>query len=394
MAYISYPIESNPFTILAAAYKYIQDRSPAWQPHDGNLDTWILQAMATEASDLRIMASDVPDAIFRYFGATILGIPPQDATVAVTYSTWEAIDQLGHLIPGGTLVGIRDSGGILRGFRTLNDVTIIPGLTTTDEGEVVLIAEEAGLASNGLGGLGVEVEGIDPLDFVETITLTEPTSGGQDAETVDEYTQRLVEYMRGLSTRPILPEDYARLARNQPGIFRAVALDGYNPADDTYFNDKMITLAGIDEFGLDLPEETKDDLDDFLQSQREINFVVNIIDPSRTTINVTFTAKANERYSTTAVESEAIANVISYLNPATWGRDPNVAGAGGSDTWVETQFVRYNNVLQAIENTQGLDYVTSLTIGRSDGPQGTVDLALDLPAALAVAGVVDGTVTT
>jgi len=393
MAYISYPIESNPQLLLAAAYAYIQDRSPAWAPHDANLDTWILQAVASQASDLRELATDVPDAIFRYFGATILGIPPQDATTAIVTSTWTAIDVLGHLIPGGTLVGIRDNAGVLRGFRTLNDISIIPGLSMTDEGEVTLIADEAGLASDGIGGEDIEAEIIDPLEFVNTVILNGLTAGGADAEGLDDYTTRLSEYMRGLSTRPITAEDWSRFIINYPGVYRGLALDGYNPADDTYFNDKYVTLVGLDQFGLDLPTLVKQDLDDYAQSQREVNFIVEVIDASRTVIDVQFEAKCISRFSTTLVESDAIANVTAYLSPATWGIDPSIITSGAATSWIETQFVRYNNVLQVIENTQGIDYVSSLTINRSGDPIGTVDLPLDLPAALAVAGVVDGTVT-
>jgi hypothetical protein len=389
MGYVSYPIASNPFTLLVQAYQYIQERSPAWQPHDGNLDTWILQATATQASDLRELATDVPDTIFRFFGSTILGIPPQDALPAIVQSTWTAIDADGHLIPAGTLVAIRDNSGTPRGFATLNDITILPGLENTNEGEVTLVATEPGLASEGIGGVDVEADLVDPFDFVESVVLTGLTTGAADAESVTDYTDRLSEFMRGLSTRPILPDDYARAAMGFPGVYRAVAIDGYDPANDSYFNTRMITVVGVDRFGLNLPTMVKEDLDTYMQSQREVNFVVHVIDPSRTTINAEFTAVALPNANAQLVESSAVAAVTTYLAPANWGIDPTV---GDVRTWVESPWVRYNKILQVIENTPGIDYVDTLFINRAEDAPGVADVFLDLPAALTEPGLIEGTV--
>lgn len=391
MGYVQFPIASNPATLQQSAIDYIKSRSPLWEPHDDNLDTWIIQIMASHASDLRELASTIPDTIFRYFGDTILGIPPFTAVAATLDSTWTSIDDKGYLIPAGTLVGIRDGSGILRGFRVVNDTTILPGLTSTNVGEVGLIATEPGTASTDIGGPGTEAELIQSLTFVGTIMLEGFAAGGVDDETTVDYMNRLVDYMRGLSTRPILPEDYARLARGVPGVYRAVAIDGYDPANDTYFNERMVTVAGIDQEGQDLSSESKSNLDDLLQAQREVNFLVHVIDASRTTINVTFVAKALPGYSTVDVEAQAIADVTQYLDPANWGFD-KAAGADTTRSWVETLYVRYNNVVSVIENVLGIEYVVSMTMNRQGSAPGIIDIPLDSPAALTVPGTIDGTV--
>lgn len=404
MGYVKFPIESNPILLQQQAFSYIKSRSPTWTEFDGNLDTWIIQVLASQASDLRVLASDVPDAIFRYFGDTILGIPPNSATQAIVESTWTAIDDRGYLITAGTLVGIDDGGGAQRGFRVLNDVSILPGLTTTDIGEVSLMATEAGTASTNIGAADIEVELIDPLDFVESVTLAGTSAGGSDAETIDEYTNRLSEFMRSLSTRPILADDYARLAKNQAGVYRAIALDGYNPADDTYFNDKMVAIAAVDQFGLDLPDETKENLDTLMQGMREVNFVINIIDASRTTIDVNFEAKAIQGYSTTEVEAACIADVTDYLRPANWGFDKSILTSGTSSTWAiitqgaarswtENQFIYYNEVMAVLSDVRGVDHVVDMTMNRASDPPGRANIALDLPAALTEPGNIDGLVT-
>jgi hypothetical protein len=393
MTYISYPIDTNSAVLYQQMVDYIKLRSPQWVDADGNLDTWILQIISTAAADLRTLATTVPDTIFRYFGGTVLGIPPNPAVPALVHSTWSAIDNLGHLIPAGTTVGIRDGGGSLRGFKTTNDNSILPGLSATDIGQVLLEAIEPGSPSSNIGANGVFAELVDPLAFVQTVELIESTVGGVDAETITEYTNRLSEYMRSLSTRPILPEDYARLAMNQPGVYRAVALDGYNPNDDTYFNDRMVTISAVDNFGLDLPDETKDDLDNLMQSMREVNFEIFIIDASRTSIDVNFTGVALPNFSTAAVESDAVAAITSYLSPANWGKDPAILTSSGSKTWVDMPFVYYNEVLSILSNVTGMARITDMTMNRSGDAPARNNVALDLPAALTVPGNIDGNVT-
>ncbi len=391
--YVSYPIESNPSVLLTQAYNYIKSRAPVWQEHDGNLDVWILQALATMASDLRVLATDVPDRIFRYYGDTILGVHPQAATSAQVRTTWTAIDLNGHLIPAGTHVGIRDGAGRIQDFQTVNDITIIPGLSETGEGEVVLIAVEPGSAASNLGVTGDTAELIDSRDFVDTVTLFETTAGGVDAETVDEYTDRLVEFMQNLSTRPVLPDDFARAARGFPGVFRAVAIDGYNPDNDSFGNERMITVVGVDQFGLDLPDQVKDDLDDYLQAQREINFIVNVMDPARTIINVDFTGKSLPGFNAAEVEATAEAAITSYLSPMNWGLDPTIASGSAAKTWVETVVARYNKVMQVLENVEGMAYIDFLTINRSTDAPGMTDVTLDQPAALTGPGTISGSVS-
>ena len=390
MGYISFPIESNPVAIAQDTYAYIKRRSPAWVEYDGNLDTWLIQILASQASDLRILASDVPDAIFRYFGATVLALPPLPATQAITHSTWTAIDTDGHLIPAGTLVAIPDSSGTLRGFSVMQDVSILPGLSITNEGEVALLATEAGQLSTDIGHAGLEVELVETFDFVDSVVLTETSAGGTDAETVSDYMNRLSDYMRNLSTRPILAEDYARLANQQPGVFRAVALDGYDPNNDTYFNDRMVTIVGIDQFGLDLPDEVKSDLDTMLQSMREINFLIYVIDPSRTVIDVSFEVAVIQNFSTSFVEASCITAVTNYLSPQNWGFDRSVTTTGATRTWVDTQFVYYNEVLSVLSNVDGVDHVVNMTMGRQGDPLTKQDISLDLPAALTEPGTIDG----
>lgn len=390
--YISYPTQSTPSEILAEIYSYIKTRSPSWRENNANLDTWILQGTASHASDLRSLMSDVPAAIFRYFGMVLLNLPPIGSAAASVDSTWTVQDAAGYTIPSGTNVSIRDELGTEFAFHTIVDV-IIPGGQTTAV-DVPLVAVIPGAAASDLGGVGVEAVLIDTLAYVVSVELEGATSGGTDPETTSQYNNRLARRLARLSTRPILPEDFANMALDIPGVFRAVAIDGYNPDDDTYNNERMVTVSAIDVDGNEVSTLVKDEIDDLLQENREITFIINVIDPNYTIIDVQFSAKAVGGRDLATVETDAEEAVAEYLDPAKWGRDPAFTEAAtGDQTWVETSVVRYNKILQIIMTTEGIDYVTSLQIGVQGQPLAEVDVPLTTPAALTQPGAIDGNVT-
>jgi uncharacterized phage protein gp47/JayE len=137
------------------------------------------------------------------------------------------------------------------------------------------------------------MELIDSLGFVQSITLTNPTTGGIDAEEDEDYLNRLSLQLQLLAPRPIVPSDFAAIALDIPGVGRALAIDGYNPADGTTDNERMITIAAVDTLGAAIPADTKQQLASFLEDRREVNFVINIIDPTYTTVDVTFQVQAD-----------------------------------------------------------------------------------------------------
>jgi hypothetical protein len=227
MGYIRVPIETNPQILVQDIFSYIQSKQPQWTPSDGNLDVWIIRAIADKAAENRIIASDVPDDIFGTMGASLFAIPPGDEVSATGNTTWTLLDNLGHTIPAGIYIGIRDTNGDLHTFITLNNVIVAPGDTTTAIGEVTIQAVDPGVDGNDLTGT---VELITVIDWVVSVAIVGSTAGGADAETMPTYLNRLTRKLQSLSTVPILPADFANAALDaEAGAFRAVAIDLYNP---------------------------------------------------------------------------------------------------------------------------------------------------------------------
>jgi uncharacterized phage protein gp47/JayE len=398
MLYIVPPLTTEPGDLSDEAFAFIEARVPGWLPSEGNLETWLIEAMSNQSAEIADVASAVPASIFRYFGSSVLGLPPFDSTAATAQTTWTMVNGAGYTIPSGTLVGVEATGSELVPFQTIGDVIVPVGTTVA---AIVCEAVDAGTDANALTG---DVQLIDPLTFVNTVALAAATAGGVDAETDDEYLDRLRELTTILAPRPILPGDFAILAKTDPRVFRATAVDLHQagtpelpkvgviagqpvtpiPGASADGVARCVTVAVAGETGLSIGDAARQDVANMLESAREVNFYVYVVDPTYTNITVAFSVRVYADHDAATVVAAVIAAIQSYLSPATFGAPPY----GDQTTWVNDTKVRYLEVAQIINNTPGVNYIISLTING-----GTADVALTGTAPLprTLAGAVTGT---
>jgi hypothetical protein len=228
VSFISVDFVTDADTLADDAVDYLRAAMPGWEPADGNLEVWILQAVARQVAELTAVAADVPAAIFRQFGTQLVGLAPQAGARATLTSFWTARDNLGYTIPAGTQVAYRVTGDDLIVFEVVGDTVITPGATTLSG--VALQATDVGTAWNAVPIGPLEL--VDALSWVESVTASTVSAGGLDAETDDAYLDRLADDLRLLTPRPILPDDFSTLARNVTGVYRALAINGYDPGTD------------------------------------------------------------------------------------------------------------------------------------------------------------------
>jgi hypothetical protein len=228
VSFVSVDFVTDSDTLADDAVDYLRAAMPGWEPADGNLEVWILQAVARQVAELTAVAADVPAAIFRQFGTQLVGLAPQAGARATLTSFWTARDNLGYTIPAGTQVAYRVTGDDLIVFEVVGDTIITPGATTLSG--VALQATDVGTAWNAVPTGPLEL--VDALSWVESVAASAVSAGGLDAETDDAYLDRLADDLRLLTPRPILPDDFATLARNVTGVYRALAINGYDPGTD------------------------------------------------------------------------------------------------------------------------------------------------------------------
>lgn len=353
--YLDFPLDDDDGELAAAAFAYLIGNVPGYVPRDGHLESWMIPALARMVAEARRVGSLVPIEIFRYFGRTLLGLEPVDPAYATVPTTWTMVDDLGYTIHAGTVAAFRVAGDELVGFQVVADVVIPPGQDATGAGAVEMQALAPGTAANELGPGAMNL--VTALASVDSVVATEETAGGDDGESDDEYVDRLAEQLRLLTPRPILANDFAVLARTVPGVHRATALDNYNPADDTFGNERMVAVAAVDEAGAAIGAPVKAELAAYLEAQREVNFVVNVMDPTFTPVDVAFTYTTLDGYDSAEVGAAAEAAVAAFLSPAVWG-----GGLLSPPEWTNQTTVYFWEIVTVLNNVEGLDRLTALTV--------------------------------
>ena len=219
--YIEFPITTDRASLQESARDSIESQVPGYELAPGEPTTWVIEATADMAAEQAEVASQVPSGIFSYIGTELFGVPYQSAVPAKTLTTWTFSDGDGHVIPAGTSVLL---DGVA--FVTTTEVVVLPGVSATELGAVEVEAVEEGAVGN---GLGLDIQPADALAYIDRITAVGLTSGGVDAEDDDTYRDRLASRLALLADHLVTAEDFAHAAEQNPGVARAVALDGYNP---------------------------------------------------------------------------------------------------------------------------------------------------------------------
>lgn len=371
--YLFPQIAVDPDEITQEAFALAETLFPEWQADPDALDTILLEIGGRKESVHRLLLIDLTTQIFRFYGSSVLGLRPIDATPATASSTWTMTDDAGYTIPAGTEVSVAKAGDDLVGFKTVEDVVVPPGETSVTQ--VVLVAAEPGEASSSIDS-AAEVNPADALSYVAGIALESDTSGGTDDEDDSVYLNRLRELLTLLSPRLILPGDFAIWARQTAGVWRSVAIDNYNPDDDTFGNERMITVAVVDQDGGALGTPVKNAVKASCEAEREDTFVVHVIDPTFTVIDVQVEVVPLEGFDAATVVTNVAAQLASYLDPANWGRE--TLGTNNRD-WTNEDTAYYLEIAEQINRAGGVKRIVpgSLYIGEADAKAFTVAAATD-----------------
>ena len=221
-------------------------------------------------------------------------------------------------------------------------------------------------------------------------------SGGTEDETSDDYLARLAEALTILAPRPILPNDFAVLARQVPGVGRATAIDLYQPAtaDGGYGTPRgserrrrtcraaspsSITAAD----GAAPPTTLMQEVFNLLDGNREVNFL-DLRGAARATPRSTCTATVTALPRLPARRRRGGRRGAARPRGST---RPRGAPRPGSIT--ERVDVRqHGRLYEAVEHLNraaGVHYVDSVQIRKAGGTFAAADVALDDPGRAAAA---------
>jgi hypothetical protein len=443
MGYIGVPTTTDPDILTTAAETYLTNNLPGWVPNDNNLEIWLITALAQMLATSRDVASIVPDEIFEYYGTSIANLPPISASPSEIQATITVQDAAGYDIPAGTQFGFQVTGSTLVIFYTLNDTVILPGYTTAEN--VILFADTPGSASNGATGAMIIIDplaflvscvatttsegGVDaetsstylsrlvadlqllsprpilPADFA---VLATSIAGVYRSLGIDGYNSPRTFTDGVTNTNTSLVSATANFTTNDvgrgvsgTGIYAGSTISAYVSATTVTLShattatatgvsvtlaamtgqERTVGVSAIDVNGNVVNETIQNLIITYLESLREINFVVTFVQPTVTTVNIVFAIHCVTSANSSAVIAMVTSALQSYINQATWG-----GGSNTPPTWDPTAgTVRYLQVAAVIEAVTGVDYLSTLTLNGS-----AADVAIGGVAPLANYGTISG----
>lgn len=233
--WIAVPVPTDPQTARDTFDETIRQNFPAWQAVDADPMTLVRNATAELYADAAELATSMGEEAFRFMG-TIAGLPPIDALPAVGQAEFTAQDTDGpYTVPEGLEIVGRTALGEPWAFRVLSTGTIANGSSTVTV-DVEAIIE---------GADGNDIDGTAEFDeyvsYLTAVAFVAPTTGGVDAESDEEYLERLSAEFELFSPRPILPEHFETLARRL-GAYRAMAYDGLAPGESQAAQNQRVML--------------------------------------------------------------------------------------------------------------------------------------------------------
>jgi hypothetical protein len=388
-SYVAPDVETDQDAISQQVFDALAQRAPGWQAHDGNLDTWMIEAWAEVGSEIRQLAATVPASIFMTYGQNVLGIDPYIATAASGTATFTATDELGYTLDTGTQFALARSGNDLVAYATLQEADIPPGQNTID---VPFAAVETGSDGNGLSGAG---QILDPVTWISSIEVAVATAEGADEETAEDYLDRISHLLQMVALRPVLPQDFAILALQVEGVGRAIAMNLYDPATNTWNNERTITLMLTDVNGQPCTPAVKATVQSTLEDLREVNWVINVIDAVYDAVDVAFDVYAFAGQDHDTVMQACVDGVTAYLQPNNYrlGEGSPAIEAGEviypptTGTTPRHQAIHMNDLIAMLDHCLGVDWVVSVEIGGT-----AADFTLPDAYALPTPGTITGTV--
>jgi hypothetical protein len=396
------PIEldlvADPDALADAAIRYLETAIPGWDARPGNIETILLYANAQIGAEIVEQAAQIDPLIFAYLGEDLLGIPARIAAEAtgVAAVVWASDVDTATIYPAGSLLAVPGPAGDAIAFQIDTDLEAPAGGGTQT---VTITALEAGELANGAYGMA---EPIDIVDGVESVTVAQPTSGGAEDETSDDYLARLADALTILAPRPILPNDFSVLARQVPGVGRATTIDLYQPstgqggygtprgATPATGVARCATVVITTDDGATPPAGVMSDVYDLLNASREVNFLVYVMAPGYDAIDVQATVRAYPNYDPATVKAAAELELAAWLDPAAWGTPPGAL----SGEWIFDNTVRFYEAIEHLNRAPGVHYVETAQIRKAGGTFATADLALKTPIGLPTPGALTVTVTT
>ncbi|MGP4995566.1 baseplate J/gp47 family protein [Glutamicibacter ardleyensis] len=309
--------------LVNTAVAHAQVALPEWQPRESNTEIVLLESLAlilgVEALALQVLPGQIVEQLMSLYGVTRHNGFNTEGQAQFQVASSAPL----QVIPTGTRLRytLEDTEETVD-FLTVEAVEIIT--TETLFGTAQIEAEESGVEGNGIPA-GATLELVDPLSFVDDVTVSVQTSGGESEEEDEDFQARAAAVLSRLNSTLVIPDNFTDVALSDPRVSRARTLDLFDPAGTPKSPVAgHVTIAILGDDGQPLSIELMESLRQDIESQALASLSIHVIPPTITTVNITCTVRLASGYLASTATTDIKAALADWLSPANWDWSPTV----------------------------------------------------------------------
>lgn len=346
--------------IFDAALARFLELAPDARPRNGSVETMLLEAFATAATDViyalnRLPSAAVEGILALYDVPRFAGSPAQGIVTLTLDGTRTLTVEAGQRLSDPT-----------------TGLTLVVATTTTGTSVTSLAVPCETEDSTGTGNAITAGSPIDLLDSIPYVTAAEVTTaftGGADAESDTAYIDRAATVLARVTSSLVLPSHFTAYLLQDARVTRATAIDLYQPGGTAGSDLGYLTTYTYGR-GAQLTSTVREELRAAMQAISSAMVTVYVEEATLVTQAITLEVHALPGYSTSEVSASVEAALAAWMSPESWpwGRD-----------------ILTTEIIDIAADVTGVDYVTSVTT-----PSATVTISDN---ELAQAGTITVTVT-
>lgn len=309
--------------LVSAAIQHAQVALPGWTPRESSTEVVLIESLAliigVEALSLQSVGSTVVEQLMGLYGVTRHNGFHAEGQVRFQVASSAPM----HTIPSGTRLRYT----LEESDETIDFLTVEPIDITTSEtlfGTAHIEADEPGIEGNGIPE-GAVLDLVDPLSFVDQVTVSRQTFGGEVEETDESFQTRAAAVLSRMNSTLVTPANFTAATMSDPRVARALTLDLYDPAGTPKSPVAgHVTIAVVGSDGTALPADTLEGIQATLERQALASLQLHIIQPTITTTDITCTVVRGGGHTQDEVTAQVEAGLGEWLNPKNWDWSPRI----------------------------------------------------------------------
>ena len=291
----------------------------------------------------------------------MLGFPTNEGTRATLNAQLTAVSTSGAVVPAGTLLAyeiVQNDQVIEYAFST-NEILTIAAVGANDPLPTGTIA-----CTSVTFGVIPTIANDSPLKILSysqslfSAKCLNTFVNGTDPETTDEFLNRATTYIRSVSAaRTTKNQLQSYLLTSYPGLVTRAKVYDLTDSDGSLLNGEA-SAAGFLTIFLYGPNRVltngeKSTILADIESQATAGLDIGIVDPPLVAFNITATVLYDSTYDSTTLSNTIKSHIVEQFSPR-------------SAQYLE-EIVRYNDVLKALQEVNGVEHISSLSLATVGG---------------------------